>query len=139
MAEPSDRDLLREWQAAIQAIARSVTGAAGQADVIRPLLAPLQKQTELFQAVLDRERRLQRELTARSLGPFDAAFDLLEQSGTALRQQAEAVEHAALALQQAAGLMRTQAELFERTIATMRAPLDAVESTLGVERRSRDD
>jgi hypothetical protein len=42
-------DLLREWQAAMQSVAASVTAAAGRSDVARQLLAPLQRQAELFQ------------------------------------------------------------------------------------------
>ena len=88
----------------------------------------------LFRDVLDVERRLQREVVGRALGPSDAAFDLLEESGAALRGQAEALEHAAQALEQTAVLMRTQAELFEATIRTLREPSRRLEAAAGVER-----
>ena len=89
----------------------------------------------LFRDVLDDERRLQREVVGRALGPSDAVFDLLEESGAALRGQAEALEHAAQALEQTAVLMRTQAELFEATIRTLREPSRRLEAAAGVVRR----
>jgi hypothetical protein len=126
-------DLLREWQAAMQSLAASVTAATGRSDVARQLLAPLQRQAELVQEVLERERALQRDLLGRVVEPFDAAFDLLEQSGTALRAQAEAVGHAARSLEQAAGLMKAQADLFERTIRILREPSRRIESAIGLD------
>lgn len=125
-------DLLREWQAAMQSVAASVTAAAGRSDVARQLLAPLQRQAELFQEVLERERALQRDLLLRVFEPVDAAFDLLEQSGSALREQAAAIEHAAKSLEKAAGLMKVQAELFEHTIRTLREPSRRIESAVGL-------
>jgi hypothetical protein len=125
-------DLLREWQAAMQSVAASVAAAAGRSDVARQLLAPMQRQAELFQEVLERERALQRDLLQRVFEPVDAAFDLLEQSGSALREQAAAIEHAAKSLEQAAGLMKVQAELFEHTIRTLREPSRRIESAVGL-------
>jgi hypothetical protein len=85
------------------------------------------------QALLERERGLQRDLLARAFEPFDAAFDLLEQSGTALREQAEAIEHAARSLEQAAAVMKTQAELFERTTRILREPSRRIEAVVGLD------
>jgi hypothetical protein len=133
MTEPPDHDLLHEWQSSVKALTRAAGAAAG-GDVARQIVAPLRRQAELLQTALDAERRLQRELVGRVLGPVDAAFDLLEESSAALREQAEAIEHAARALEQAAGLMRTQAELLERTIGTMREPSRALESVVGIDR-----
>ena len=96
--------------------------------------SPLQRQADLFRAALDVERRVQRGLVGRAFGPLDAVFDLLEESGAALRGQAESLEHAAQALEQTAALMRAQAELFERTIHTLREPSRVIESMAGVER-----
>jgi len=59
----------------------------------------------------------------------------LEQSGAAMRGQAEAMEHAAEALEQTAVLMKTQAELFERTIQVLREPSRRLESAAGIEPR----
>jgi hypothetical protein len=133
MTEQRDRDLLHGWQEAMNSLTGAVGAAAG-GNVAHQLVAPLRRQAELFQEVLEAERRVQRELVGRALAPLDAAFDLLEESGAALREQAEAIEHAAQALQQAAALMRTQAELFERTIRTVREPSRIVESVVGLDR-----
>jgi uncharacterized phage infection (PIP) family protein YhgE len=98
------------------------------ADVLREL-------QRTMQSVLERERGLQRDLLTRVFEPYDAAFDLLEQSGAALREQADAIEHAAKSLEQAAGLMKTQADLFEHTIRVLREPSRRLESVVGVEAR----
>src|SRR3954468_11681135 len=131
VADSGERDLIKEWQAAMQGVARAVPGGG---DVARRVLAPLQRQTELLQELLEVERRVQREVVGRALAPLDAAFDLLEQSGAALRGQAEAMEHAAQALEQTAVLMKTQAELFERTVRTWREPTRLLGSAAGLDR-----
>jgi prophage DNA circulation protein len=132
----TDRDLLHEWQAATKSVARTIASAVGGGgDAARQLLSPLQRQAELLQEILEAERRLQREILGRALQPVDAVFDLLEQSGAAMRGQAEAMEHAAEALEQTAVLMKTQAELFERTIQLLREPSRRLESAAGIEPR----
>jgi hypothetical protein len=98
------------------------------ADVLREL-------QRTVESVLERERGLQRDLLTRVFEPYDAAFDLLEQSGATLREQAEAIEHAARSLEQAAGLMKTQADLFERTIRVLREPSRRIESVVGLDPR----
>ena len=98
------------------------------ADVLREL-------QRTMQSVLERERGLQRDLLTRVFEPYDAAFDLLEQSGAALREQAEAIEHAARSLEQAAGLMKTKADLFERTVRMLREPSRRIESVVGLDPR----
>jgi hypothetical protein len=135
MAEPTARDLLREWQAAMQSLASAAASAAGRAEVPRQLLAPMQRQLELVEDLLERERRLQREVLSKAFAPFDAIFDLLEQSASALHKQAEALNESAAALQQAAGMMEVQAQQFERTIALLRQPAELAKAAAGVERR----
>jgi hypothetical protein len=88
-------------------------------------------QAELFHEVLERERALQTRVVNRAFGPFDAVFDLLEESGAATRSQAEAIEDAARALERVAGLMKVQAELFERTVRTLREPAETVKTLAG--------
>jgi hypothetical protein len=83
--------------------------------------------------LIEQERRLQKGLAGRVAAPFDAIFDLLEESGTTMHSQAEALESAGRALQEAAALMKTQAELFERTVATLRKPGELVKSAAGLE------
>jgi hypothetical protein len=128
MPELGGHDLLREWQAAMRSL-------AGHADLPRQLLAPLQRQAELIQEILERERRLQRDVVNRLLGPADAIFDLLEQSGEALHQQAEALEEAGRALEQTAALVKAQADLFERTVRTIREPTELAKAAAGIDRR----
>jgi hypothetical protein len=125
-------DLLKEWQSAMRALAGRGT------ELPRQLMGPLQKQAELVQEVLERERRLQQELLARAFAPFDAVFDLLEQSGAALHRQSEALRESARAMEQAAAMMEVQAELFERPIAAMRQPGEIVKRTAGLPPRRRE-
>ena len=93
--------------------------------------------TKLLHEVLERERQLQRELAGRVAAPFDAIFDLLEESGATLHSQAEALESAGRALEEAATLMKSQAELFERTVGALRAPGELAKSAAGLERHPR--
>jgi hypothetical protein len=137
MAEPDGRDLLRRWQDAMQSLASSAASVAGRAPIPQQLVAPMQRQLELVEEIIERERRLQQEILTRTLAPFDAVFDLLEQSSAALRRQAEALNESARALQQASEMIETQAELFERTIVTLREPAEVVKAAAGVQRRKR--
>ena len=91
----------------------------------------MQRQLDVLQEVVDRERRLQREVVGRLLAPADAIFDLLEQSGAALHQQAEALEEAARALEQTAVLVKAQADLFERTGRAVREPTELAKKAAG--------
>src|SRR3954471_24473158 len=136
MPENGGLDLLRDWQSTMQSA------------IPKQLLGPLQRQADLLQDVLERERRLQREVLGRadaprpggvlgrSFAPFDAVFDLLEQSGTTFRRQAEALEQAAQALEQTAVLMKTQAEIFEAGVRAIREPADLARSVAGLEKRA---
>jgi hypothetical protein len=131
MAELSGRELLREWQKLMDAFVGSAASVAGRSELPRQLLEPMQRQLELVQDVIERERRLQQELTGRLVAPIEAAFDLLEDSGATLRRQAEALEAAGRALEETAGLMKSQAELFERTIGTLRKPVELARAAAG--------
>src|SRR3954447_5141805 len=123
MPDDGGLDLLRDWQSTMQSA------------IPKQLLGPLQRQADLLQDVLERERRLQREVLGRAFAPFDAVFDLLEQSGTTFRRQAEALEQAAQALEQTAVLMKAQAEIFEAGVRALREPADLARSVAGVEKR----
>jgi hypothetical protein len=125
-------DLLREWQAAMRSLAgRSV-------ELPQQLLAPMQRQAQLVQEVLERERQRQQDLLARAFAPLDAVFDLLEQSGTAMHRQAQALKESARALEQAAAMAEAQAELFERAVTVLRQPSEIVKRAGGVQPRSDD-
>ena len=137
MSELSGRELLREWQRLMDSLVATATSAAGHHDLPRQLVEPIQRQLELVQEVIERERRLQRELTGRVLAPVDAIFDLLEETGEMLRRQAEAVEAAGRSLEETARLMKGQADLFERTISTLRQPTELAKAAAGLDRRQR--
>jgi len=134
---PDGKDILREWQDAMQAIAGAAKGAAGRAELPKALLTPMQRQLELLQEVVERERTLQGELAGRLLDPIDAVFDLLEESGKTFRAQAEALEQAAAALEQTAALMQTQAEIYDGTIKALREPAALARRVAGAKPRSR--
>ena len=138
MAEVGGHDLVREWRKLMDAMAAAFRSAAGGSPLPREIVEPMQRQLELVGELIDRERRLQVEVAERLLGPTDAAFDLLGQSGATMRRQAAALEAAGDALRETAGLMKTQAELLEQTLGTLRAPADVARSVFGAEgRKSR--
>jgi hypothetical protein len=125
----SGLDLLGEWRKAMGALLGSAAAAGQRAELPRALLEPMQRQLELVQEVIERER----ELVGRVLAPVDAIFDMLEESGQMLRRQAEALEAAGKALEDTAAVVKTQAELFERTIATLREPTELAKALAGVQ------
>lgn len=126
MPEPTGRELLDEWRRLMDSMLRSAASVPGRSDLTRDLLRATQRQLTLIQDVVERERRLQRELAGHLVAPIDAVFEMVEQSSVMLRQQAEALEIAGRALAEAAGLMKRQAELVERTVGTVRHPADLV-------------
>ena len=137
MAEVSGRELLREWRQLMDSVVASAASVGGRAELPRQLLEPMQRQLELVQEVIERERTLQKQFAGRLIAPFDAIFDLLEQSGLMLRRQAEALEAAGRALEETAGLVTSQADLFERTIGALREPAELAKEAAGLDRRVR--
>ena len=137
MPELSGRELVHEWRRLMDSVIASAESAAGGSNLPLDLLAVLRRQLELMQEVIERERRLQQELTGRLVAPLDAVFDLLEETGATLRRQAEAVEAAGRALEETAGLMKHQAKLFEQTIGTLRQPAELAKAATGLPSRKR--
>lgn len=135
MADLNGRDLLNEWRRVMDSMVASAASAAGRPDLPRDVLGAMQRQLELVQEVVDRERRVQSDLTSRLLAPVDAVFDLLEETGATLRAQAEALESAGRALEESAGMMKRQAEIFERAIATLRQPVELAKGPGATRRR----
>ena len=135
MPELSGRELLDEWRKMMDSIVKSAASVAGRPQASRQLQNAMQRQLELVSELIERERRVQRELASQLVAPVDAVFDLLEQSGTTLRHQAEAVEAAARALEETAGLMKDQAELFARTVGALRQPAELTRAAAGLDRR----
>ncbi len=134
MPELSGRELLDEWRALMDSV---VASAGGRGELTRSLLRPMQRQLELVGEIIERERRLQKELAGSLIAPVDAVFDLLADSGATLRRQAEALEAAGRALEETAGLMKQQAQLFERTIGALRQPTELAKAAAGVARRPK--
>jgi hypothetical protein len=135
--ELSGRELLGEWRKLMDSVVASAASVGGRAELPRQLLEPMQRQLELVQEVIERERRLQKQLADHLLAPVDVIFDLLEESGSMLRSQAEALEAAGRALEETAGLVKSQAELFERTIGVLREPAKRARSAAGLDPRDR--
>ncbi len=132
-----ERDILRDWRDAMQSIASTARDAAGRSELPKALLVPMQRQLELLQEVVERERKLQADVFGHLLDPIDAVFDLLEQSGKMLRDQADALEQASAALEQTAHLMQSQAAVYEGTIRALREPADLARSIAGAKPRQR--
>lgn len=137
MPELSGGELLREWRRLMDAMIASVASAGGRSELPHSLLRPMQRQLELLQEIIERERRLQRELTGTLVAPVDAVFDLLEETGATLGRQAEALEAAGRALEETAGLVKHQAELFERSIGALRQPAEFAKAAAGLDRRPK--
>ena len=123
----------------MDSVVDSAASVAGRGELPQKLLEAMQHQLELIEDVIERERGFQKELATRLVGPVDAVFDLLEESGATLRRQAEALESAGRALEETATLMKRQAELFEGTIVRLREPAELAKSLAGLEHRDRGD
>lgn len=137
MPDLSGRELLGEWRKLMDSLVSSAASVGGRAELPRQLMEPMQRQLELVQEIIERERNLQRQLAGHLLGPVDAVFDLLEESSLMLRRQAEALEAAGRALEDTAGLVKTQAELFDRTLGVLREPTELAKEMAGLDRRPR--
>jgi hypothetical protein len=123
VAELNGRELLSEWRQVMESVVSSAAAAAGRSELPGDLVRVSQRQLELLQAIVDSER-VHGNVVNVLLGPAEAVLDLLAESGSTLRSQAETMESAGRALQDSGALMRQQAELFERLIALMRQPTD---------------
>ena len=136
MPDLSGRELLSEWRKLMDSVLASAA-STGSGAIPRQLVEPMQRQLELVQEVIERERRFQQQLAGHLLAPVDAVFDLLAESGVTLRRQAEALEAAGRALEETSRLVKSQAELFERTIGVLREPAERAKTAAGLERRPR--
>lgn len=137
MPELSGHQLLDEWRQLMDSVIASAASVAGRSELPREMLKASQRQLELVQEVIERERKLQGEIVARVVAPVDAIFDLLEETGVTLRRQAEALESAGRALEETAGLMKHQSERFERTIWALRQPTNVAKAAAGAKPRAK--
>lgn len=135
MADLGPRELLDEWQRLMESVVSSAASLAGRSDVPKQIVESMKQQLELLRAIVEGEGELRRELAGQLAAPFDAMFDLLEQSGAAMRGQAEALQAAGRALDETAALIERQAELFEATIGALRQPAEFARSAAGLSRR----
>ena len=119
----------------MDSVVASAASVGGRTEIPRQLLEPMQRQIELLQEVIERERALQRQITGRVLAPVDAIFDLIQESGQVLRRQAEALEAAGRALEDTARLVTRQAELFDHAVSALREPTELARVAAGLERR----
>ena len=101
---------------------------------VTELFSEVRRLTGTLQELIERERRMQRDLTDRMLAPVDAVFDLLGESAAMFQQQAEALASAGRALEEAARVMRHQAELFDQTVGALREPVKLMKAAAGPER-----
>jgi hypothetical protein len=136
MADQGGRDL-GEWRRLAESLAASAASAAGNSAIPKDLLRVSQRQVELLQEVIQRERSRQGELAGIVTAPIDALFDLMEETGATLRLQAEALASAGRALEETASLMSRQAERFERTVAALRQPADMAKAAAGAKRKPK--
>ena len=132
------RDLLPSWQEAIRQLrggAAAVTGPS--AELVRPLLAPLQRQAELLEEAVRHQVDFEQQLVGRLLAPYNVAVEALEQTSSAMRAQAVAFEAAAASFSQAAKLMSVQAGLVDTAARSLRDPIEFLNSA--APRPPRDD
>ncbi len=135
MADLSGRELLSEWRQVMESVVSSAAAAAGRSELPGDLLRASQRQLELVQEIVESER-LHGNVVDMLLGPAEAVLDVLAESGTTLRRQAEAMESAGRALQESGTLMKQQAELFESLIGLLRQPTELARSATRAKRRS---
>jgi hypothetical protein len=108
--------------------------ASWRGELPRQLVEPLQRQLDAVKGLAERERALQQQVAEQVVAPVDAVFDLLQESATTLRLQAESLQAAGRALDEAAGLMRLQAEHFEQTVEVARRPVELAKTVVGIPR-----
>jgi hypothetical protein len=106
---------------------------------VTELLSEVRRLTGALQELVERERRMQRDLADRMLAPVDAVFDLLGQSSQMLQQQAEALASAGRALEDAARVMRHQADMFDQTVGALREPVKLMKAAAGPAGQASED
>jgi hypothetical protein len=131
MPDRDGREEAGEWRRLAESLAATAAAAASSSRIPKDLLRVSQRQVELLQEVIERERRRQGDLAGIVTAPIDALFDLMEETGATLRLQAEALASAGRALEETASLMGRQAERFERTVGALRQPAELAKRAAG--------
>ena len=136
MAEPAD--LLKAWQEAIKQLRGAAAPVAGVSeDVVRQMIAPLQRQAELLEDALSRQMAFEKDLAGRVLAPMNAVLGLVDQSAAAMRSQAQAFDAASEAFKRSAQLLEVQASLLEEAGRSLRDPTRALKAAGGELGRAR--
>lgn len=134
------RDLLPGWQEAIRQLrdgAAAVTGPS--AELVKPLLAPLQRQAELLEEAVRNQVDFDRQLVSRLLTPYNVAVEALEQTSAAMRAQAKAFDAAASSFEQASKLLDVQATLVDTAARSLRDPIEFLRSAAPPDERAAAD
>ena len=120
-------DLLGAVQASIRELGK-LGGSLVSAppEVAEQLAAPLQRQAELLEQILQRQIEFEGDLIARLLGPAGTIFDLVEQTATAMQAQTAAFRAAAASFTQIADLVEQQVELLQLARESVLAPVTAL-------------
>jgi methyl-accepting chemotaxis protein len=129
MADPAD--LLSAWQDAIREVgAMAASLVSGSAGIAQDVLAPLQRQTELLERVLQRQVEFEREMLSRAVAPARAVLDFADQATATLRAQAMAYQTVSSSLGQLADVLEQQARIMETATKAIRDPVAALKSAL---------
>ena len=137
MPESGGHDLLKEWQEAMQSVVSSAASAAGRSALPRQLITPMQRQFDLVQELFERERKLQRDLLARTFAPFARRLRPARAERRSVASAGRGVERVRPGAEQAASMIEVQADLFQRTVKTLREPAEIAKAAAGLERRPR--
>jgi len=121
MADP--RDLVGLWQDSIKQLRAAGAALTGpSADLLWPVLEPLQHQAELLEETVRSQANLETQV-GRLLTPYRVTVDAMEKTAASMRAQADAFEGAAASFGQAARLLKAQAELVDASARSLRDPI----------------
>ena len=136
-----ENDLLRAWQEAWARLVPATAAGGAQAELVRQLFAPFERQAELLQLALRQQGELQRDQVRRFFEPLRELIRLIEQGTAPMRQGAESFAQAAAALERVGQMLDRQAAMMEGTTAALRQQLDLLTDLAGMglaERREPD-
>ena len=132
-------DLLHAWEAAIREL-RGIASSlvSGPAEHAGQLGAPLQRQAELLEQILQRQVDFERDLFGRVLGPARVVLDVADQTTAAMHSQATAFRAAAASFGQVADLLEQETKLLQVATGTLRNPVSALRTAGGALRPEGD-
>lgn len=129
---PEMPDLLGAWREAADQLQRAAGAVADRTGHgAKDLLAPLARQSEIVQRMLQRQLEIEQSLMHGVVGPAQAVTQALERAPETIRAQATAFRAAAVSFEQAADLLDIQAQAVEQTIGALRIPADLARHGLG--------